>query len=243
MMFGVLINSVPTAFWLTSFIFASPALLSAIRAEVDACCVGDASHRIINTTKLLKSCPTFLVTISEVLRIAAPIHISRLVLEDTIVTLPSIGRSFFLAKGNVVQIATSVIHSQHDIWGDDAKTFRPERFLPPVEEDTKSCTSARTKADISRPELPSGMDRGSWRSFGGGNNLCPGRHFAQMGIMSLVGLLVAGYEISAPDNSAMRPPPFGSSLTMASTLKPSEDVKVKVKRREALNKCEWRFEP
>lgn len=226
---------------MASFIFASPTLLSSVRGEIDACCSGNTFNRVIDTNKLTRNCPTFLAATSEVLRIAAPIHVSRLVLEDTLVTLPTTSKKIFLAKGNPIQIATSVIHRSQISWGDDAKTFNPGRFLPRSGGKIKSSVPQKKELDISRPVLPEGVDRGSWRSFGGGHNICPGRHFAQVGIMSMVGLLVAGYEITAPDGSAMVPPCFANSMTLASTLKPSGDVEVNIKRREGFAECRWHF--
>ncbi|KAK2630528.1 hypothetical protein QTJ16_001348 [Diplocarpon rosae] len=92
-------NSNPGLFWLLSFIYSSPSLLSSIRAEVDA-------------------------AIPETLRLRAASIPNRVVVADT-----ALDDTVLLRKGAVVQLPCQTIHTSPTIWGLDASAFDPTRFL------------------------------------------------------------------------------------------------------------------
>jgi len=146
-------------------------------------------------------------------------------------------------------ISTNAIHFNPDIWGPDAHAFDPRRFLVPAKSKSNSSTSTPTATeskdkypDPARPTLPAKLDRGAFRPFGGGNNLCPGRHFAQTEILAFTALLVAGFELSAADGGPYVPPPFEKGSMLTATLKPETDVQVQIRRREGYEGVEWEFE-
>ena len=169
LLFGALLNTIPTAFWLISWIFEDPELLIDIRREVDDCTTASASdqnRRIINTTKLRTSCPLLSSSFRETLRMAGSININRYVAEDTTVTNSATGKQYLLKKDSIIQIASNVIHSR-SLWGPDASTFNPRRFMPSGEKE-------RREAGSGKPPDPAAPFRGvngkvyssAFRSFG-----------------------------------------------------------------------------
>ena len=83
----------------------------------------------------------------------------------------------------------------------------------------------------------------AFRSFGGGNNICPGRHFAQTEVLGLVALFVAGFEIkNAGGGGEYERPPYEDFKLMMAVIKPGKDVDVMISRRKGYENVEWAFE-
>lgn len=162
MLFAVLANTVPSAFWLLSNVFADPQLLADVRAEVDRCVrQGEGNSRIINVTKIKADCQLLFSTMRETLRTIAAMNTIRYVLQDTHVTNHSTGETYLLKKGGMVQIAANVIHSNPEIYGEDVATFNPRRFLP---------KDGRALGDVALGfrDREGKVVAGSFRTFGGG---------------------------------------------------------------------------
>lgn len=244
LLFGALVNTVPTAFWLLAYIFEDAALLADIRGEVDKCVTADsASKRTMHIGKLRSACPLFSSAFREVLRMYAPVHSNRFVAADTTITNHTTGQSYVLKKDAVVQIATSVIHFKSP-WGPDAASFNARRFLSTGERAKSETQGSDKLPDPAAPYRDSeGKIHGSaYRSFGGGNNICPGRFFAQTEVLGLVSLFVAGFEVGgAREGERFVTPPEESWKMSFSATKPGRDVDVVVKRREGYEGVEWTF--
>ena len=245
MMFAALANTVPLSFWLICNIFADEHLLSQIRLELDKCITQIGKKATINATKLKRECPLLLSTTRETLRTAAYLNVNRFVLEDTTLSNSSTGESYTVKKGSMVQIATSVIHNQTSAYGETALRFDPRRFMTNEEKAGGSEDGQyedKNTADISRP-TSLGSKRNAFRPFGGGYNLCPGRHFAQTEIMALAALFVAGFEIrDGKTGGAFLPPPREGLKVLQGVIKPKCDVEVSIRRREGFESVEWTFE-
>ncbi|KAL4575541.1 hypothetical protein LXL04_022388 [Taraxacum kok-saghyz] len=90
---------------------------------------------------------------SEVLRLYPPAMIlGRMIHEDV-----KLG-NLTLPAGTCIQVNTLLLQSDHDIWGDDAKEFNPERFSEGVSKATKGQTA--------------------YIPFGGGPRICIAQNFA-----------------------------------------------------------------
>lgn len=168
MTMGAVINTVPTTFWLISYIFQDPKLLEEVRCEIDHCIeVSEITpcRRTIHIDRLQKACPLFYSIFREVLRIAGPLSSTRIVTEDTTLTNAS-GETVFFKKDNAVFIPGNVIHEDPATWGPDAHLFNARRF---EEKGTKARDPAGNH--VNQPS------RAAYRSFGGGIHLCPGREF------------------------------------------------------------------
>lgn len=247
LLFGALLNTVPLAFWLVSWIFEDRELLKDIRKEVDDCVTtspSDPQIRVMNATKFRTSCPLFQSTFREALRLTAAINLNRHVSEDTTVTNSSTGETFLLKKDSVIQIASNVIHAK-PLWGSDPMAFEPRRFMGSGEKARNASDTDSTK--IPDPAAPfRGPDgkvySSAFRSFGGGNNICPGRHFAQTEILGLASLFVAGFEIQGADGREYKMPPYEAFKLALGTIKPGKDVDVVISRRKGYEDVEWAFE-
>ncbi|KAK0945082.1 hypothetical protein LTR29_003429 [Friedmanniomyces endolithicus] len=247
MMFAAVVNTVPVTFWLLSYILADRELHAEVRAEIDRCVDiasgesgGSRRRCVLNVTKLKSQCPLFNSALRETLRITATMNINRLVQDDTLLANHSTGEEFLVKKGSGLAIAANVMHFQQDIWGDDADVFNARRFLPTTEKSKSEGEGSKT-ADIAATfrDAKGKLHSGAFRSFGGGNNVCPGRQFAQTEIQSVVALFIAGFEIDMPDGAPYKPPPSEGSKMIAGVSKPGMDVEVQVRRRAGYEDVEW----
>ena len=245
MLFGALLNTIPAAFWLISWIFEDENLLRDILAEVENCITisqSASNKRTINATQLRTSCPLFVSAFRETLRLTGAVNVNRYVAEDTTVTNASTGETYLLKKDSVVQIASNVIHNR-SLWGEDAASFNPRRFMATGER-------ARSEVSSGKPQDPAAPFRrqdgkiysSAFRSFGGGNNICPGRHFAQTEILGLASLFVAGFEVRNVDGGPYKMPPYEDFKLSLGVVKPARDVDVIISRRKGYEDVEWAFE-
>ncbi|XP_076946462.1 cytochrome P450 CYP72A219-like [Bidens hawaiensis] len=95
------------------------------------------------------------VIFNEVLRLYTPVpSLNRMVHQQT-----KIG-DITLPTGSLIQLHTLLLHHDSDIWGDDVKEFKPERFTEGVSSVTKG--------------------QASYIPFGAGPRVCIGQNFAML---------------------------------------------------------------
>ena len=234
---GVLINSVPTTFWLLYHIFSSPDLLASIREELSSAITttpdsdGTACTNI-PVHKLQGTCPLLTATYKEVLRHRTHSSSSRYVRHDTL-----LDNHYLLKKESIIQIPSAVIHTNPELWGADAKEFNPRRFL---KADSSAFSSSSSLASLGnesstasaeeRPNTGAALKKASFRAFGGGATLCPGRHFATSSILAVVSMLVMRFDITPVSGKWGEMKQAGDRL--ASTLPPpARDIRVVIKER------------
>ncbi|RFU76094.1 cytochrome p450 [Trichoderma arundinaceum] len=242
---GLLSNTVPSIFWLISRVFEDPALLVEIRAEIDQCIEErEGNKRALNVAKLQTQCPLFASVFFETLRTVSPLNNYRYVREDTVITNNKTNESYLLKKGNLVQLASTVLHARPSVWGKDADSFNSRRFLPVVNRARAGPGMDGKPIDPATPfrDANGKMHSGSFRPFGGGIHLCPGRFFAQTGVQSAAALFITGFEIESEPGKYV-PPPFRNAkgFMFLSVIKPERDVEVMLKRREGFENTEWEF--
>ena len=121
---------------------------------------------------LTEQCPWLEAVYHEVLRLKSGSSLFRDVTEDTVVG----GK--ILKKGNKVMVQYRQLHFNKRIWGENAAEFDPARFI-------KNKELARSS---------------SFRPFGGGQHLCPGRFLARQVIFAFVALTLSRYEIKLADS-------------------------------------------
>ena len=151
---------------------------------------------------------------------------ARFVTEDTIVA-----DTYKLRAQSVVQIPGGVLHSDEDVWGADAREFNPRRFIH-TPNGTKTGSTDTEKCSV-RPE--------AFRGYGGGTVFCPGRHFAQIEILSLVAGLLMGWDFEPPngEHDIGWDPPMDEKRMPFGVMKPLKDVLVSMKRREGMRELDW----
>ena len=81
---------------------------------------------------------------------------------------------YHLRAGNHLLIPYRKLHFNPAVFGNDAESFNPRRFL-----DQKGLAGSS-----------------SWQPFGGGQTLCPGRFIAQQSILVFVAMLLHRFDLS-----------------------------------------------
>lgn len=237
MILAIVGNAVPSLFWLTALIFSKPDLLRQIRMEAEKAIMTDdrddhdKSHRItVSSKQIQKACPLLYSCYRETMRYISLLTSPRLVTEDMM-----LADRYFLRKGSVVQIAGGVIHYDERIWGADVASFNPYRFLSPASGlGDEMGENARTALPI-----PKGVPSPAFRAFGGGNVICPGRHFAQSELMATAAVLAMGFDIQSSSGGTLQVPDKDDMRIPLSVMKPMFDPQVRIVRRKGWEKVTW----
>ncbi|TVY80714.1 7-alpha-hydroxycholest-4-en-3-one 12-alpha-hydroxylase [Lachnellula suecica] len=220
-------NTVATSFWQLSYILSDPSLLAEIRQEVAKIVQRRKSpetgedEAVMDITLFQTHCPLLLSTFHETLRLVGAATSVRNVVSPTTLSTPS-KPSYSLQSPAIIQLPSGITHLSPSIWGADAHTFNPRRFLP----STKAALDKDTKRKQSQGYFP----------FGGGKHLCPGRHFAITEVMSFVATLVLGFDIegsTVPERAFQK---LGTGVR-----KPVGDVEVGIGRRKGWENVKWVF--
>jgi cytochrome P450 len=115
---------------------------------------------------------------NETLRLVAASSSVRYITKDTIMG------GLRLRKGNRVMIPYRQLHFNEEIFGDRINEFNPKRFV----------------------DKPSLLKSPSWRPFGGGATMCPGRFVAKQAVVSFMAMVLNRYNIALDG-----PQPFPSA--------------------------------
>ncbi|CAM1501492.1 Fc.00g034760.m01.CDS01 [Cosmosporella sp. VM-42] len=230
------INAVPTFYWMLLFIFERPELVERLRIEVEeaATVKNEDSERIVtfNIAEFDDKLPLLISCYREAMRLANHSVSSRRIMTDMTVT-GSDGQSYLLKKGVDLQLPAGVTHYEQSIWGDDAATFNPERFLPPTARD-KTAEGLENERKRKAGYFP----------FGGGRHLCPGRNFAFAEILGFMSVLVLGFEVEPTGMRFGEMQMLGPQLA-SGTVKPKNSGKglgAKIRRRSGWEGVQWKFE-
>ncbi|KOS17063.1 putative cytochrome P450 [Escovopsis weberi] len=217
---GVTSNSAPATFWIITLVLCNPPLHARIMRELKDAIVlerdehGAGTPRLIFDIKMIKQkCPLLCATFYEVLRLKTTATVSLRVEKDFLLD----GR-YMLKKNALIMMPNAALHIDPASWGADAREFRPERFL-----DSKQHLSA------------------SFRPFGAGYNICPGRHLAKDEIIGTAAIVLFSFDMSpgGPSRGDGFRPPKAFGTHVATTVTPSEAFKVKFTPRKELRGAKW----
>ncbi|EXJ54712.1 hypothetical protein A1O7_10053 [Cladophialophora yegresii CBS 114405] len=238
LLFAILGNAVPSTFWIVANIVSRPDLMVGIRKEIGVAVTNNKDGtKTVNVSTLETSCPLFVSTYRESLRIIGNLASLRYVLRDTVIG------GQYLRKDSIIQMAGIVIHNDKRTWGEDSDRFNPRRFIKTRASATVATEEEHpSELDLKEPtatQLPPGVPSSAFRLFGGGSVVCPGRHFAQSEILAFVAYLLLAFDITAPDGSPIKVPPPDDEKIPLSVLKPQGDVKIKLQRRKGFESTKW----
>ncbi|WJX93086.1 hypothetical protein P8452_74654 [Trifolium repens] len=130
----------------------------------------------------------------EVLRLYPPVlYFNRVLRKDM-----KVG-NVLLPAGTQVSLPIILIHQDNDIWGDDAKEFKPERFAEGIAKATKGQVC--------------------YFPFGWGPRICLGQNFALLEAKIVISLLLKNFSFELSPNYAHVP-------SMMLTLKPKNGASI-----------------
>ena len=230
------LNAVPTFYWMLLFVFDRPELVERLRTEVEAAGKvtehGTTKSVTFNIAEFDDKLPLLISCYREAMRLANQSVSIRRVMSDMTIT-SSTGQTYLLKKGVDLQLPAGVTHYESSIWGDDASSFDPDRFLPPT----------------TRDKTPAGLENERQRKagyfpFGGGRHLCPGRNFAFAEILGFMAVLVLGFEIE-PTGMRFGEMKMAGPQLASGTVKPvnyGKGLGARIRRRAGWEGVEWKFE-
>ena len=227
-LFAVLGNAVPTTFWLMVHLYSRPQLLEEVRSEIKKAIDFDGEKRIINVDRLKTVAPVLTSCFRETLRMVANLTSVRWIVNDTM-----LADRYLLKKDSMVQVASGVVHKDEKVWGPDAREFNPRRFIagPDFETETGSAVP-----------LPKNVPSAAFRAFGGGSVICPGRYFAQSEIVGFVAAVVIGFDLERLDGGLINVPEREDRVIPLGVMKPRDECRVVMSRREGLENVKWELE-
>ncbi|GAA6013737.1 hypothetical protein JCM10207_008175 [Rhodosporidiobolus poonsookiae] len=162
---GLAVNTGEVTGWLFPFLLRSPKLFQAIRDEVDAL---PAGH--LDELDLKALCPLLSSSIQETLRVRSSVYSGRTVKQPF--ALPGHNHSF--KAGDLLRIMSPGMRYDTECWGDDAASWRGDRF----HQGGETFYNAQS-------------------AFGGGATTCPGRWLATQELQMIVAQLIRHFDFSA----------------------------------------------
>ena len=228
-------NAVPAAFWFVFEAFKDHRLLSHLRQELETSQKSYEKQKIpdINTIcggQLLQS------VYAETLRLRVAILITRAPEHDDF----QLGE-FLFPKDKLIAVSSRTAAMDNTLWNTGSTEdphpldeFWAERFLihPPLRRAKDQPKVSATDDQVNGiPRFSMNGLSGAWIPYGGGQRMCPGRHFAKQEIIGTFALLSTLFdiEILGPSESGleadMRYFPLGG-------LPPKEKVPFRIRTRK-----------
>lgn len=199
------------AFWVVSYLVHNATLLQEIREEVLPAVRQEQNQ--VDEVYLQEQCPKLNALVNETLRLTVTSSLPRTIVEPT-----EVGGKM-LKPGNKVmvrflailplfdyvlmklQLPMRELHYDTEVWGDRPDLLKMDRFI-----DSKLSKSL------------------SFRPWGGGHTLCPGRIFSRRSVNAFVSILLAKHKITVessrfPKGDETRPSPGIVTLGRGEDLK------------------------
>ncbi|XP_027154142.1 cytochrome P450 714C2-like [Coffea eugenioides] len=182
-----------SASWCLMLLAAHPDWQARVRGEVLEVC----GHNPPDADKF-RSMKMLNMVIQEALRLYPPsAFLVREALQDKNL------KGIRIPKGCNIQIPIAFLHQQPELWGRDARRFKPERFADGT---TRAC------------KVPQ-----AYMPFGAGSRICAGQHFAMAELKVILSLVLSRFSFSLS-------PTYCHSPAFQLVIKPQHGVKLHVRR-------------
>jgi cytochrome P450 len=215
-----LTNTIPSLAWVFVHIFSRPDYAERVRQEALEATSRHDGIATVDVTQLSGK-PFLSACVQEVQRLYNKLCGYRRVLEDTVLR-DADGQDYLLKQGCIAQWFHGVPHLNKEVWGKDAREFRPERFIDaPAEEEKKR--------------------RGAMIPFGGGKHLCPGRRFALTEITCMVASIAMVFEVDGVTVPAARAGYAGCAVAHLG-WEPDSGPSVQFRRRDGWEDVQLEFQ-
>jgi cytochrome P450 len=191
-------NAIPTTFWLIYQLLLHPDSKRQVEAEI-APAFG-ANGKLVDIDHLVKNSPLLNSMIWEALRWGSAAVSVRKVQEDFLLS----GKT--MREGAVIMVPVRPYHLDPEVFGEDAAEFVPDRF---IRDESLDPTKKNPGIRAVRP-------------FGGGQSLCPGRHFAINEISAFVAVALRTFDFVLPPDHVKAEPLL--SHTTPGVLPPDRNV-------------------
>ena len=211
---AILSNTTPAAFWTVYHIFSDTAVTAEVRAAImPFLTTGDNNGTTTYEIDIqrIRDIPILRSILHEALRHYASGTGTRIVVEDTI-----LDNRYLLKKDSFVFLPNRSYHFNGSVWGLTVNEFNAWRFA--------------------ESKTPSG----SFRAFGGGANLCPGRFFAMNTILAMSAMLALRYDINPVAGTWIHPGVDDSNMTLI-VQPPKKKTFVEIVPRQGWIGGEWAF--
>ena len=216
---ALLVNTAPAVGWTLCHVFSNPTLLSELRQDLDALLFlqgkpASATTVTVDILKITEGMPLLESLVREVLWLESNSASARFILKDIVID-DGAGGSYLLKKDSFLGMPSAPLHNDEAIWGPTAHTFDPTRFLPESQKRRKIPPSA-------------------WRTFGGGNALCPGRHLALRELMTVLVMMALRCDIEPCEEKGQWKMSAKRHHISTSILTPLQDIQVRIRPRRSL---------
>ena len=179
-----------------------PELLQTIREETKPAFVGE-NFQTPDIKYLEEKCPRLNGVWDETVRLSAYSSSVRYVTEDTIIG----GK--ILRKGNRVMIPNRQLHFDENVFGDRVREFNSTRFI----------------------ENDALIRSGSWRPFGGGATMCPGRFIAKHSTIAFVAMMLQRFDVEPAVKQSFPRLEEGNPVLGIMSTKDGDDLSIRLKIR------------
>lgn len=200
---GINTNTRRACFWMITYMIFEPELFHIIREETRPA-FQDGDLQSPDIRYLEEKCPRLNGIWDETVRLSAYSSSVRYVTEDTIIG----GK--ILRQGNRVMIPNRQLHFDENVFGKKSRDFNSTRFID-----------------------NDGLIRsGSWRPFGGGSTICPGRFIAKQSAITFVTMILQRFDIEPAGEGKFPRLEEGNPVLGIMSTKGGDDLSVRLSSRD-----------
>ncbi|KAI9741289.1 MAG: hypothetical protein M1834_003006 [Cirrosporium novae-zelandiae] len=249
MIWGTMANAIPAICWCIFDILARPALLARVRDEITPCLIS-APDDIDLKFDIEKLCriPLLQSIYAEELRLRVAVMVCRSppksdfqlagwkIRKNAIATMFSWTAARDKEVWNTGNPSTP--HPVDEFWEDRFIVYPNDSTSGPLLPNSKAISKPKPKPSI--PPSPKNKNSpyfsienmaGAWIPYGGGQNMCPGRHFAKQEIIGSIAMFLTAYDIELTVDDGWTPQP-DMSYFMFGTLPVKGKISARIRRRK-----------